>query len=539
MEPEQYPGIGRFDFYVAVVIAVLAVILGIVVVPVVWPQRVYIAWTTVALLALFVVLRFIMAWEHHRADILAKRNRARVVHESDAGFGYEHQGEIRGYSHTPAYEPGTALMPLPPDDAFPFEEQAPVSYPTTFKELALAGHVGPDRPFVLGFDELTGNPVQIPRITSLGIGGMQGSGKTVTTLLLMMEAVAKYNGRIRFIVTDPHMFVEGEEALMAMAQPLLPFFLSIAELHDTVPESDHEYHALLDRLENLPNPTIGGSELKGWMDVVRLEMERRLRGKTGLVWVIVMDEFVDIMSDEETAGPVALMLERLNQQGRKMGMFALLVSQEWKATRTGGSELRHSIVTFVLHNMAESIARLIVPPDVAHQAMSMDVGQAILHSRGMSKVVRVPYVNEQDAEWLMARYDPKPMKMQIREISKLTIEREPNAINAPYTEISSASYTELPGLDHLPLPEPSREFQMEALQPRAQAAQQDTVSPAVNLPDGFSRTELEQIRQLFAEGMTETAIARQVYGVTARRAVAQATEHVHEQLVWMMNNAWN
>ena len=349
-----------------------------------------------------------MRWEHHRVDIEAKRNKAKLIHASDRGHLFVHDGKVEGYgfNHTPP-QPGRQVSgndalravqePRAPASA---EVRANPDIPKTFGELVDRGLVGPGRDFVLGFDERSGEAITMPGLTSLGIGGGQGSGKTVTTLSLMMQAVARTSGGVRFIVSDPHMYVANDQPLMAKAQPLVPFFLTLDEVRETVPDDDDRYHDLLDKMEvnMVTNPVDGGEELKMWMSVVKMEMDRRLKGKRGGTWVIVIDEFGVV------ADLVAPVLEEINQQARKVDMFALLVSQEWKATRIGGSELRHSIVSFAVHNMPESIASLIVPPNIARQAPTMQVGQAILHSRGVTRVGRVPFATVDDAARIARRY---------------------------------------------------------------------------------------------------------------------------------------
>ena len=104
------------------------------------------------------------------------------------------------------------------------------------------------------------------------------------------------------------------------------------------------------------------------MKIVQMEMDRRKHGKTGMMWVIVMDEFAAIMSDNKTARPVGQVLEAINREARKMQMFSLLISQEWLASRLGGSELRHSAPSYLIHNTPESVAGLIVPSDIAASA---------------------------------------------------------------------------------------------------------------------------------------------------------------------------
>lgn len=410
-----------------------------------------------------------------------------VVHESDQGFGYVSGGQVSGYSHAGQFSP-SGMLALPA----PGEGDSACDYPHTFEDMVKSGYVAPGADFVVAFDEM-GEPIRLPKFRSMGLSGGQGFGKTVTTLLIMLETIAKFNGRVRFLIADPHMYVAGEESLLAKVESLRPFFLSVDEIAQTVGPDDHDYRAALTRLSGLPNPTVGGEELIQWMHVVDLEFDRRTHGKQGNTWVIVMDEFAGIMSSD-AAKPVSRILEKLNQQARKMDMFALLISQEWKATRTGGSELRHSIVSFIVHNTPEAIAELIIPRDEAPKAVKLDVGEVLVHDMGKTRQGRVPYTTEADAQRLVELYAPwRPLPMRITEV------RQPEPAPEPV----------------LALPETTH---------------------AVDVPMEFSEDELADVRDLYVQGLSEVDIAKSVYGVKSGPELAQAKIKVRQQLGWLVTH---
>src|SRR6266702_8974583 len=87
-------------------------------------------------------------------------------------------------------------------------------------------------------------------------------------------------------------------------------------------------------------------------------------------------------------------------------MLAIVISQEWKASRTGGSEMRDSIVTYMLHNTPERISSLLVPSDVARQTPRLRIGEAILYCRGTERRGMVPMVLMEDAERVVRAYRP-------------------------------------------------------------------------------------------------------------------------------------
>src|SRR5260221_900992 len=122
-------------------------------------------------------------------------------------------------------------------------------------------------------------------------------------------------------------------------------------------------------------------------------------------------------------GEVAKLLEDINRQARKVNMFAVVISQEWKVSRTGSSEMRSAIVSYILHNMPESIAELIVPSDVARQTQRLDIGEAVVYANGSDKRGRVPYVTERDAERLVEQYAPRSL-VEVKEIYAISAKRE-------------------------------------------------------------------------------------------------------------------
>lgn len=398
--------ISRFEVYGALVGVSVVLALVVYVMVILWPWHVLIALSLLFIGLSAGGMRLFMAWEHHRVDIEAKRNRAHLIYESEQGFGYMHQGRIEGYSHVSQVPPQVGMGQPMPEMLLPMPVEEKAEFPKTFREMLHQGFVAPGAPMSLAFNEEEGDPIKLPGVSTLGIGGFPGMGKTVTTSLLMMLSIAKHNGQIRFLVFDPHMYSDTDESLVESVEVLSPFFLTWEDVRATVPEDDAEYLNALEGVRGLQNPSSGeDADIERWMKIVQLEMKRRLRGKKGDVWVIVMDEFAEVMSGA-SAKAVATVLEKINQQARKVEMFAFLISQEWKVSRTGGSELRNSIASFVLHSMPESVAGLIVPSDVASKAMRLDVGEIILYNRGRDQQGRVPFVDEGDMETLVGLYQP-------------------------------------------------------------------------------------------------------------------------------------
>jgi len=191
--------------------------------------------------------------------------------------------------------------------------------------------------------------------------------------------------------------VAGEESLHAKTKSLEPFFMSYF---------------------TLPNPVgLFGAEkeVEAWIEVWNTQFQWRMRGGEGPMWVMVIDEGAAVFSSS-VSKKVSKLLENINRQARKVKMFAIVISQEWKASRTGGSEMRDSLVTFMLHNTPERISGLLVPSDVARQTPRLKTGEAILYCRGTDMRGMVPQASVGDAERLVKLYRPTT-PMTVRDIT--------------------------------------------------------------------------------------------------------------------------
>jgi hypothetical protein len=479
-----------FDLALALAVGAMFLFGLAVTMVVLWPHRVLVTIAFLVLIGGLGAIRLYMALEHHRADIRIKDSQSMLLYNGDNGFVVRHGDQI--LSHL-------GQLSLPSGATVVSEETGMgvgmMPFPQTFGELMAAGFVGKDKDFILGF-QADGAPIRMPKLTSLGIGGVPGSGKTVTLLSLLIQAVAKYQGRIKFLIVDPHMHVDGDESLVAKISPLAPYFLTLEDVRQTVPADDVDYLNLIKRVgqNQIQNPTEGGSELMGWMQIFEMEMHARMRGKTGDYWVIVADEFVEVMADPKTSKAISLVIEKINQQARKMNMFAILSSVEWKSSRLGGTELRDSIASFVVHNMPERLASLIVPSDIAREAQKLKQGEAILTTRGSMQIGKVPFADNEDAIQVIGLYPPD------------------------YAILEEAMTGE-----------------MKVLAPvDPQAETQPLNTRVLEIPEDFTVGELEDVRKAFLDGLTEADIAKAVYGVKSGPELSLARIKVQMILKWMV-----
>lgn len=331
-----------------------------------------------------------LRYQERTAQVQAVRNQGRLLHGTDQGFGYvDDEGNVFGYSH--AVGSGTQYEQLPERIAEVNDKvERKVEWPSTFADLLKEGYIYPGAPFIIGFPtgEDDNGPVELPELTSLGIGGGQGTGKTVDTFSLMLQGIAKYNGRIRFLVIDPHMFAATDQSLSSKVGSLHPFFLNYDGLH---------------------NPVAGGAELEEWVRVVREEMRARKAGERGQkpdMWVLVIDEFAEVAESENGDGVIDL-VRQINQQARKLSMFAIIASPDWTAKTLGGTEIRHSVVSFIMHNMPTDVSDLILPSAGARQTPTLERGEVIFWTRGTLRRCKVPLATARDAEELMPHYESR------------------------------------------------------------------------------------------------------------------------------------
>lgn len=452
-----------------------------------WEWHILIAAIILSLSVVYILIRFYMLLSIHQLELEERKREMNLITPI--------------VPHTPALVQQLA----PPkgrwteDNDYIDEEEEPVQEaPKTFRELIDQGYVKPGGDFVLGFSP-DGKPINLESLTSLGIGGFQGSGKTVTTLVLLLQAIAKYEGRIKFLIIDPHMHVSGQESLASKVSALNPFFLTVQDVLATIPQDDRDYRTFVNRCSNLTNPLEGGEEARAWMKIMWFEMDRRKKGKTGETWVVVIDEAVTLFDDPKIAVSISNMIQDLNRQARKMNMFTLVISQEWKGSRVGGTDLRHSIATLLLHSMPQDVAGLLVPDDIARKVPKLERGQIIMYSRGIEKSGSVPYADARDAELIVDSYLSYRDFMIEEELSK------------------TQTQLLLPPVDITLVEEEIEE-----------------VKEKEEIPEDFMQSELEEVRKLYVSGLSVANIAKAVYGVKSGPELERAKIDVEKQVRWLV-----
>ncbi|HEU4323316.1 MAG TPA: type IV secretory system conjugative DNA transfer family protein [Roseiflexaceae bacterium] len=272
---------------------------------------------------------------------------------------------------------GTTAAALPlsaPLDQTAEPDAAPIGVPT-FAQLLGDGLIGPGRPLVLG--ALAGRAVgeQLLRggletLYSTAIAGLPGAGKTTTQRFVAAQSALC---GARFVVVDPQA-QSGDESLAATLAPLAGSQLC---------EPAETERAILDAVRLVAD--LG---------------ERRATGRDAdrrpvLLWC---DEATGLLGHSAIGPQLARLLEQIAQRYRKVGIFASVSGQIWTASRTGGTELRDSLASVLVHRLKRSQARLLLPAGEAAAAERLGVGQVLLWRTGAAAVepLTIPNTTAED-----------------------------------------------------------------------------------------------------------------------------------------------
>lgn len=159
---------------------------------------------------------------------------------------------------------------------------------------------------------------------SAGIGGVSGSGKTTTVRFLLFQAIL---AGARLLMIDPHIGDE-EESLAAQ-------FRAFHDVHITAP-CDNTPALVLKRIH--------------WLE--KEFQHRKASGVKTPALVFVVDEFNALMRVDEVKKDMAALLVTIAQEGRKFGLFAMLIGQRWSDQDMGGANMGATIRTSLASTLA-------------------------------------------------------------------------------------------------------------------------------------------------------------------------------------------
>lgn len=204
--------------------------------------------------------------------------------------------------------------------------------------------------------------------------GLQGGGKTNTAIWLMVQVLLQ-GGKI--VLIDKHARSEED----SMYQKVRPF-------------------------EKLFDCSVGDtpqSALRA-LNHVRSVFDARLDGEVcAYPLLLIVDEFSAIMRQRNTdekwskaAIMMSALIEDLNMEGRKHKVFAVCIGQIANASRSGGTEIRDTFNTRIVHRMREKQAGILSLAEQKAMIGNLRTGQAIFDIEDHDEpfMVQIPLVSD-------------------------------------------------------------------------------------------------------------------------------------------------
>jgi len=250
----------------------------------------------------------------------------------------------------------------------------------TFRALLEEGRIAPGQPLIMGYNE--GEPEYhiLSDLKALGVGGLQGSGKTLSCAYLMGSAIYAYGAQGYLL--DPHS--NHPESLTSQLKPLI---------RDGY-------------ITEIPN-----FEVKKTLLELDMHINSRLNGQEPCAppLVIMFDELCRII---KTASSEMLklfigFLERCTEETRKANVLFCGISPKWTAKNFGNhADIRRCLNSVLVHQMKLSEAKLLLE-DQEQKTLLKQIrkpGDCVLVT-DFDKPVKVsmPYCMRSDFEFLAQR----------------------------------------------------------------------------------------------------------------------------------------
>jgi hypothetical protein len=269
------------------------------------------------------------------------------------------------------------------EDTFSADDNDPevfISEGITFRELLELGVIQKaiaQGKMVLGFanGELRYGTWQ--DFNSAGAGGVSGSGKTTTIRFLLFQTVLLKG---RFIMIDPHI-EDQEESLAAQ-------FRVFKHSH-VFPPCDDNASAVTKRVR--------------WM--MKEYLRRKELGIKGPPIILVLDELNALLRrlSPELRKELTDLLLTLAQEGRKFGLFALLIAQRWSEQDLGGkpwgAAIRSSLASMLAHRFIdEEQAKKLIGTKNGPRCLELEQGHYLFRdTQGRLTEMVTPFTCEEDS----------------------------------------------------------------------------------------------------------------------------------------------
>jgi hypothetical protein len=277
----------------------------------------------------------------HRGDVVVIRHRGDFYHAS-------------AYHMAAQYGKQTMLLPeraatiIDAEDTQQIEAPHIYSFAELLRQRIVQKAVSEEK-LILGYVDGVLRYGSWLDLYSCAIAGTSGSGKTTTVLFLLFQAILC---GAKIVLIDPHLN-NLDESLAARLAPLKKAF------HGN-PIDDSNPEAVLYYVQ--------------WF---RKELARRKQaGKKGALLIFCIDEFNAVMRMPDVKKELAELLVSIEQEGRKFGIFALLIGQVWTAQQIGGADLRRSLASRIVHRIDEEYAKLLLGSKYGQKCIELEVGSS-------------------------------------------------------------------------------------------------------------------------------------------------------------------
>lgn len=209
---------------------------------------------------------------------------------------------------------------------------------------------------------------------SCGIGGVSGSGKSTTVRFLLFQGIL---AGARLIMVDPHIG-DPDESLAAQ-------FTRFSSVH-IFPPCDDTVQDVLHRVR--------------WL--MQEYQARKHAGRKTPFLILVVDEVNAVMRNEEVKKELAALLVAIAQEGRKFGLFAMLLGQRWSEGDLGGKNygavIRSSLASLLAHRFTdEEQAKKLVGSRNGARCLELSQGHYLFRDTGgdLSEMI-TPYTTSED-----------------------------------------------------------------------------------------------------------------------------------------------